>query len=319
MNRRACFLACAICAAVFPAAAAWPDKPIRLVLPFAAGGTADVVARAFGAELGKQLRTSVVIDNAPGAAGVIAPQRVATSPPDGQTLLFTTPNFTIGPALMAKLPFDPEKDLVPVSIVAEIPELLVAAANQPFTDWAGFVRYAKANPGKLTYASAGNGTLPHVTMELLLQRLDLQVAHVPYKSGPPALNDVLAGLVAVKMDSIAVAGQHVRSGRLRALALASTRRSKLMPDVPTVAESGVPGYEAILWMGVLAPAGTPADRIEALHAAIAKLSREPAYEKQLQADGVDIVASDPATFAKLIRTELRQWADVVRKAGIKAD
>ena len=206
-----------------------------------------------------------------------------------------------------------------MSVVAEIPELLIVSSNQPYKDWAGFVQYARANPGKLTYASAGNGTLPHVTMELLLQRLNLKVTHVPYKGAAPALNDVLAGLVPLKMDTIATATQHIKSGRIRPLALATSRRSRLMPDVPTIAESGVPGYEGILWMGVLAPAATPPDRIQALHAAIVKLSREPAYEKQLQADGVDIVASDPASFAKQIRTELKQWADVVKAAGIKAD
>jgi tripartite-type tricarboxylate transporter receptor subunit TctC len=317
--RRSILLACATLAVSLPAAAAWPEKPIRLVLPFSAGGTVDVVARAFGAELGKQLGTTVVVENVPGAGGTIAAQRVVASQPDGYTLLFTTPNLTINPALIPKLPFDTEKDLAPVSVVAEIPELLVASSNQPYKDWNGFVQYARANPGKLTYASAGNGTLPHVTMELLLQRLNVKVTHVPYKGAAPALNDVLAGLVPLKMDTIATATQHIKSGRIRPLALASSKRSKLMPDVPTIAESGVPGYEGILWMGVLAPAATPPDRIQALHAAIVKLSREPAYEKQLQADGVDIVASDPASFGKQIRTELKQWADVVKAAGIKAD
>lgn len=316
---RTLLLACGLLAAASSAFAAWPEKPIRLVVPFSAGGTVDVVARALGTELGRQLGTTVVVENVPGAGGTIAAQRVVGAQADGYTLLFTTPNLTINPALIPKLPFDTEKDLAPVSLVAEIPELLIASANQPYKDWAGFVQYAKANPGKLTYASAGNGTLPHVTMELLLQRLNLKVTHVPYKGAAPALNDVLAGLVPLKMDTIATSTQHIKSGRLRPLALASSRRSRLLPDVPTIAESGVPGYEGILWMGVLAPAATPPDRIQAIHAAIVKLSREPAYEKQLQADGVDIVASDPASFAKQIRAELRQWSDVVKAAGIKAD
>jgi tripartite-type tricarboxylate transporter receptor subunit TctC len=312
-------LACGVLATALPAAAAWPDKPIRLIVPFSAGGTVDVVARAVGTELGKQLGTTVVVENVPGAGGTIATQKVASAAADGYTLLFTTPNHTINPALMPKLPFDSEKDLAPVSLVAEIPELLVASASAPFSDWAGFVQYAKAHPGQLNYASAGNGTLPHVTMELLLQRLGLRVTHVPYKGAAPALNDVLAGHVAVKMDTIATSSQQIKAGRLKPLALASLHRSRLMPDVPTIAELGVPGYQGILWLGILAPTGTPPDRIEALHAAIVKFSREPEYQKHLQSEGVEIVANDPATFGRQIHAELKQWAEVVKAAGIKAD
>jgi tripartite-type tricarboxylate transporter receptor subunit TctC len=278
-----------------------------------------MVARAVGTQLGKQLGTPVLVENVPGAGGTIATQKVASAAPDGYTLLFTTPNHTINPALIAKLPFDSEKDFIPVSLVAEIPELLVANASQPFGDMAGFVQYARAHPSRLTYASAGNGTLPHVTMELLLQRLGVRVTHVPYKGAAPALNDVLAGQVAVKMDTIATASQHIKSGRIKPLAIAGLQRSRLMPEVPTIAESGVPGYQGILWMGILAPAGTPADRVDALHKAIANLSRQPDYQKQLQADGVEVVASDPASFRKQIHMELKQWAEVVKTAGIKAD
>jgi tripartite-type tricarboxylate transporter receptor subunit TctC len=316
---RPLLLACAGLAATAPAAAAWPDKPIRLVVPFSAGGTVDVVARAVATQLGKQLATTVIVENVPGAGGTIATQRVASSAADGNTLLFTTPNHTINPALIPKLPFDSEKDLAPVSLVAEIPELLVANASQPFGDLAGMVQYARANPDKLTYASAGNGTLPHVTMELLLQRLGVRITHVPYKGAAPALNDLLAGQVAVKMDTIATSAQHIRAGRLKPLAIAGLKRSRLMPDVPTIAESGVPGYQGILWMGILAPAGTPADHVRALHQAVVNFSRLPDYQKQLQDAGVEIVASDPASFGRQIHVELRQWADVVKAAGIKAD
>jgi tripartite-type tricarboxylate transporter receptor subunit TctC len=312
-------LACGAIAAASPAAAAWPDKPIRLVVPFSAGGTVDVTARAVATQLGKQLGTPVVVENVPGAGGTIATQRVASAPADGYTLLFTTPNHTINPALIAKLPYDSAKDLVAVSLVAQIPELLVAHASQPFSDMTGFVQYARANPDRLTYASAGNGTLPHVTMELLLQRLDVRVRHIPYKGAAPALNDVLAGQVAVKMDTIATAKPHIKSGRIKPLAIAGLQRSKLMPDVPTVAESGVPGYQGILWMGILAPAGTPPDRVGALHKAVVAFSRESAYAKELQAQGVEIVASDPATFGKQIQVELKQWAEVVKASGIKTD
>jgi tripartite-type tricarboxylate transporter receptor subunit TctC len=316
---RSLLLACGILAAALPAAAAWPDKPIRLVVPFSPGGTVDVVARAVATQLGKQLGTPVVVENVPGAGGSIATQKVASAVADGYTLLFTTPNHTINPALMPKLAFDADKDFAPVSVVGEIPELLVANAGQPFSDMAGFVRYARTHPGELTYASAGNGTLPHVTMELLLQRLGLRVTHVPYKGAAPALNDLLGGQVAVKLDTIATSSQHIKSGRLKPLAIAGLQRSKLMPDVPTIAESGAPGYQGILWMGILAPAGTPPERVSALHQAVVTFSRLPAYQQQLAADGVDIVAGDPASFRQQIRAELKQWASVVKASGIRID
>ena len=223
------------------------------------------------------------------------------------------------PAINAKLGFDTVKDLTPVSLVAEIPELLVANAGQPFSDFPGFVSYARANPDKLNYASAGNGTLPHITMELLLQKLDLHVMHIPYKGAAPAMNDLLGGQVALKMDTIATSAPHIASGKLKPLAIASSRRSALMPNVPTVAESGLPGYQGILWMGVLAPSGTPKEVVTLLHKAIVQAMKDPELLKRFNADGVVPVANSPTEFETLIATELRQWAEVVRRANIKAD
>lgn len=300
------------------AMAAYPERPLRLILPFPAGGTVDVVARLMAARLGQQLHSQVVVENVPGAGGTIATARVARAEPDGYTLLFTTPNHTINPSIIDKLPFDTEKDLAPVSLVAQIPELVVANAGQPFKDFKGFVAYARAHPGKLDYASAGAGTLPHVTMELLLQKLDVKVTHIPYKGAAPAMNDLLGGQVALKMDTIATSAPHIRNGRLRPLAIASLKRSPLMPDVPTVAESGVPGYQATLWMGVLVPQATSQTIISTLSEAIATVARQPAYLQQLDAAGVESVASDPAAFGALIHSELGQWADVVRKSHLKA-
>jgi tripartite-type tricarboxylate transporter receptor subunit TctC len=302
-----------------PSQAAYPDQAVRLIVPFPAGGTVDYVARLVASQLGEQLATPVVVENVPGAGGTIATTRVAKAPADGYTLLFTTPNHTINPSLIPRLPFDTERDLAPVSLVAEIPELLVANSAQPFNTYAEFVAYAKANPEKLAYASAGNGTLPHVTMELLLQRAGVRVLHIPYKGAAPAMNDLLANMVAVKMDTIATSLQHIKSGKLKPLAYASLRRSPLMPEVPTVAEAGIPGYQGILWMGILAPAGTEPARIKRLHKAIVSMARSPAFQDKLKQDGVDIVASDPVTFAKLIHTELAQWAEVVSKSKIKAE
>jgi tripartite-type tricarboxylate transporter receptor subunit TctC len=299
--------------------AAFPDKPVRLIVPFPAGGTVDAVARTLGAQLAGVLNTPVLIENVPGAGGSLAAQRVVKAAADGYTLLFTTPNLTINPALNDKLGFDTARDLAPISLVAQIPELLIAHAGQPYSDFAGFVKYTRANPGKLSYASAGNGTLPHITMELLLQKLNLQVLHIPYKGAAPALNDVLSGVVALKYDTIATSAAHVRAGRIKALALASLKRSSLMPDVPTIAESGLPGYQGILWMGVLAPAATPKDVIDAVHKGLAQSLRDPALIKRFETDGVEPVGSAPAEFTRLIDSELRQWSEVVKRANIKAD
>jgi tripartite-type tricarboxylate transporter receptor subunit TctC len=271
-----------------------------------------------GAQLSQVLNTPVLIENVPGAGGALATQRVIRSTPDGYTLLFTTPNHTINPALNDKIGFDTARDLTAISLVAQIPELLIANASQPYSDFAGFVKYATSNPGKLNYASAGNGTLPHITMELLLQKLGLQMTHVPYKGAAPALNDVLSGVVALKYDTIATSSGHIRNGRIKPLAIASLKRSPLMPDVPTIAESGLPGYQGILWMGVLAPAGTPRDIVDMMNRGLRTTLRDPGVLKQLEANGVETVGNTPAEFEKLIETELRQWADLIKSSNIKA-
>ena len=298
--------------------AAYPDRPIRLIVPFSAGGTVDAVARTLGAQLSQVMNTPVLIENVPGAGGALATQRVIRSTPDGYTLLFTTPNHTINPALNDKIGFDTARDLTAISLVAQIPELLIANASQPYSDFAGFVKYATSNPGKLNYASAGNGTLPHITMELLQQKLGLQMTHVPYKGAAPALNDVLSGVVALKYDTIATSAGHIRNGRIKPLAIASLKRSPLMPDVPTIAESGLPGYQGILWMGVLAPAGTPRDIVDMMNRGLRTTLRDPGVLKQLEANGVETVGNTPAEFEKLIETELRQWADLIKSSNIKA-
>src|SRR5262252_692606 len=261
---------CLLLAAHASAAADYPEKPIRLLLPFPPGGAVDHVARLVTARMTEELGRPFVIENKAGAGGVIATDATAKAAPDGYTLLLTTPNHTINAAIHPKLPYDTERDLVPIAIVAEVPELLVSHPAAPFDSFKAFVEYAKKNPGKLNYASAGNGTLPHVTMELLLRRLGIQVAHIPYRGAAPAMTDLLAGQVQLKMDTYATAAQHVAAGKLRALAYASLKRSAQMPNVPTVAELGLDGYEGILWMGLVAPAGTPQPIIDKLAAATAR-------------------------------------------------
>ncbi len=310
---------CLVLATANPCAAQYPERPIRLILPFPAGGAVDHVARLVTARMAEDLGRPFVIENKAGAGGVIATDATAKAAPDGYTLLLTTPNHTINAALNAKLSYDTEKDLLPVSIVAEVPELLVSHPAAPFETFAGFVDYAKKNPGKLNYSSAGNGTLPHVTMELLLRRTGIEVAHIPYRGAAPAMTDLLAGQVQLKMDTYATANQHVAQGKLRALAFASRERSALMPNVPTVAEMGLPGYEGILWIGIVAPAGTPKPVIEKLAAASQRAVRTPELAERLKRDGVEPVGGTPEAFAALIAKEIVQWRNLAQSAKITLD
>jgi tripartite-type tricarboxylate transporter receptor subunit TctC len=295
----------------------YPEKPIRLVLPFPAGGAVDIVSRMFAAKMADDLGKPIIIENKAGAGGIIATDSVAKAPPDGYTLLVTTPNHTITPALLPSLPYDTEKDLAPVSVIAEVPEVLVSHPGAPFSTFGEFVEYAKKNPGMLNYASAGTGTLPHVTMELLLRRLGLQVEHIPYRGAAPAMTDLLAGVVQLKMDTYTTSNPQVVAGRLFMLGIASRHRSKLMPDTPTIAELGLPGYEGMLWIAILAPAGTPKAVIDKLAAASAKAARAPDIVARLQRDGIEPVGGTPAELGSMIARELPQWRELAKAANIK--
>jgi tripartite-type tricarboxylate transporter receptor subunit TctC len=300
-----------------PCFAEYPDKPIRLLLPFPAGGAVDIVARVMAAKMADDLGKPFVIENKAGAGGIIATDAVAKAAPDGYTLLLTTPNHTINAALQASLPYDTEKDLAPVSVFAEVPEVLVSHPGAPFATFPEFVAYAKANPGKLNYASAGIGTLPHVTMELLLRRTGISVAHIPYRGAAPAMTDLLAGVVQLKLDTYATSNPQVVAGKLCMLGIASRHRSKLMPDIPTIAELGLPDYEGILWIAILAPAGTPQAIVDRLAASSAKAARSPDIVERLQRDGVEPVGGTPAELASLIARELLQWRELAKAANIK--
>jgi tripartite-type tricarboxylate transporter receptor subunit TctC len=299
--------------------AEYPDRPIRLIVPFPAGGTVDLVARLVTARMAEELKVPFVIENRGGAGGVIATDATAKAAPDGYTLLLTAPNHTINAALQAKLPYDTEKDLVAVALVAEVPELLVSHPSAPFADFAGFLAHAKANPGKLNYASAGNGTLPHVTMELLLRRFGVAVTHIPYRGAAPAMTDLLSGQVQLKMDTYATARQLVADGKLRALAYASRARSTLIPNVPTVAEMGLAGYEGILWIGMMAPAGTPRPIIDKLAVAAQHATQTRDLAERLKRDGVDPVGSTPEAFGALIIREIGEWRNLARSSKITLD
>jgi tripartite-type tricarboxylate transporter receptor subunit TctC len=297
--------------------AEYPDRPIHLLLPFPAGGAVDIVARVMAAQMAEDLGQPILIENKAGAGGIVATDAAAKSSHDGYTLLLTTPNHTINAALQKSLPYDTEKDLVPISVIATVPEVLVSNPNAPFKTFQEFVAYAKQNPGKLNYASAGVGTLPHLTMELLLQQVGAKVTHIPYRGAAPAMTDLLADVVQLKLDTYATSHPQVAAGRLRMLGIASSHRSKLMPDVPTIAEMGLPGYEGNLWIGMMAPAGTPQAIIDRLAAAGAKAARAPKVVERLQRDGVEPVGGTPAEFGALIAREVPQWRDLAKAANIK--
>jgi tripartite-type tricarboxylate transporter receptor subunit TctC len=300
-----------------PGFAEYPERPIHLLLPFPAGGAVDIVARVMAAQMADDLGKPILVENKSGAGGIVATDAVAKSAPDGYTILLTTPNHTINAALQPKLPYDTEKDLVPISVIATVPEVLVTNPAAPFKTFQEFVAYAKQNPSKLNYASAGVGTLPHLTMELLLQRVGVKVTHVPYRGAAPAMTDMLANVVQLKLDTYATSHPQVAAGRLRMLGIASSHRSKLMPDVPTIAEMGLPGYEGNLWIGMMAPAGTPQAVIDKLAAAGVKAARAPKVVERLRHDGVEPVGGTPAEMRALIAREIPQWRDLAKAADIK--
>lgn len=300
------------------AAAAYPERPIKVLMPFPPGGTVDVVTRLVCNEASEILGKPLVLDYRPGAAGIIASEAAARSQPDGYTVLVTTPNHTINPALRPKMPFNTEADFVPVSLIGNVPELLIAHPGAPFDTLDAMVKYAKANPGKVSYSSAGIGTLPHITMELLLRQAGVQVTHVAYKGAAPALTDLLAGVVQLKYDTYATTSPLLPSGKVKVLATAGRTRLPQLPNIPTVAEAGFPGYEGYLWIGVLAPRGTPQEAVSALSSALTKGARSPKVAARFQADGIETPAGGPDELGKLIARELQLWARVVREAKISA-
>jgi tripartite-type tricarboxylate transporter receptor subunit TctC len=300
-----------------PSFAQYPDRPIKVITPFPPGGAVDVVTRLVTERMAAEIGRPFVIEAKAGAGGMLATDAVAKAEPDGYTLLITTPNHTINAALQPKLPYDTEKDLVPISIVAAVPEVLVSHPGAPFSDFKGFVEYARQNPGKLNYSSAGIGTLPHITFEVLLKGLGIKVTHVPYRGAAPAMTDLLAGVVQLKYDTIATSAQHVAAGKLHNLAYAAKTRSPLLPDVPTVAEMGLPGYEGVLWIGLMAPAKTPQAVIDKVAAAAAKAVRVPELIERFKRDGIDAVGGTPDAFRAQIAREIPQWRDVIQSANIK--
>ena len=305
-------------ASVVPALAQadYPSKPINIIVPFSAGGTTDILARIVGQALGTELGQSVIIDNRPGAGGNIGGQAAARSAADGYTLFMgTVGTHAINAALYAKMPFDPTKDFAPLSRVANVPNLLVANPKQPFKTVQELIAYAKANPGAVNFGSSGSGSSIHLSGELFKSMTQLDMVHVPYKGSAPAVTDLLGNQIAIMFDNMPSAIQHVRSGKLRPIAVTTAKRSPELPDVPTVAEAGVPGYEATSWFGLWAPAKTPADVQTKLHTALAKVLKDPAVVKKIAEQGGEVVIDTPAQFDAFIKAEAAKWGKVVKASG----
>jgi tripartite-type tricarboxylate transporter receptor subunit TctC len=303
---------------------AWPTKPVRVVVPFAPGGTTDILARALTPELSRVFGQQFIVDNKPGAGGNLGADQVAKSPPDGYTLLMgTVGTHGINQSLYPKMPFDPIKDFAPITLVAGVPNVLVMnpakAESLHIGSVPDLIRYAKAHPGKLNMASSGNGTSIHLSGELFKSMTGTFMLHFPYRGSGPALLDLIGGTMDLMFDNLPSALPHIKAGKLKALAVTSAKRSAVLPDLPTIAEAGVTGYEASSWFGLLAPAGTPAEIVNRLQQESAKALASPALKERLLSQGAIPSGNTPAEFARHIDAETKKWAQVVKTSGAKVD
>lgn len=304
----------------FAQAQSWPSKPIRLLVPFAPGGSSSIVARAVGAEMEKGLGQPIVIDNRPGGGGNVAMQELARAEPDGYTLIIGhLGTLAVNPFMFEKLPFDTNADFAAVSLLVKVPNILVVHADVPAKDLREFVALVKQQPGKLFYGSAGNGSSGHLVFEYLKLLSGMDIVHVPYKGTGPNLLDLIAGRTQATSAGTPPLLPHVKAGKLRAIAVAGAKRLQVLPDVGTVAEQGYPGFEATQWYGINAPAKTPAAIIRRLSEEAAKAVKQPAVLERFAADDAEGVGSTPQEYTAFIAAEQARWSDVVKKAGIKAN
>ncbi len=298
----------------------FPTKPIRLVCPFPPGGAVDIASRAIAAELSKGLGQPVSVDNKPGAGGNIGSADVARSPADGYTLLMTTSGIqAINPLMYSKMPFDPAKDLVPVSALVSLSNVLVVHPSVPARTVPELLALLRAKPGAMTYASSGSGTSIHMSAEMFKHLTRTHIVHIPYKGSAPALTDLLGGQVQMMFDNIPSALPHIKAGRLRALATTGAKRDPALPDLPTVAEAGVAGYEAGVWFGLAVPAGTPREVIARLNAEAVKGTKSPDFVKRMTELGYQIIGSGADQMATMLKAEHTRWAPVVKASGATAE
>ena len=314
----ACCAAAGLVIAGAAGAQGYPSKPIKLIVPLAAGGTGDTLSRAVGEQVSKELGQPVVIENKPGAGGLVGTELAQSAPADGYTLLSVSPSHVINPALHGgKNTYDPLKDFEPVTVMANTHQVIVSHPSVPVKDLKELIAYAKANPGKLNYGSAGTGSATHLNMALFLNMAGLDIVHVPYKGSTQARQDVLAGQVQLAMDGLLPLQPLIKDGRLKALAITSSKRAQSNPEIPTIGEI-VPGYASDTWYGILAPAGTPKDIIAKLNAAAVKALSNPAVRDRLSKLGAEPVGNSPEEFRALLEREQKTWAKVVRDSGAKA-
>ncbi|SIQ38329.1 Tripartite-type tricarboxylate transporter, receptor component TctC [Pseudacidovorax sp. RU35E] len=311
-------LVASLATAAFAAHAAYPERPITIVVPYAPGGAADAMARVIAAKLGPKLGTSVIVDNRAGASGTIGAAYAAKAAPDGYTVLYDATPYAINPHLFPRMPYAADA-LQPLSLVLTMPNMLVTKADSPYKTVADLVAAAKAQPHKINFASGGAGTVQRLAAELFRQKLGLDMVHVPYKSGGPAITDTMAGQVDFMFATVAASYPLVSSGKLRALAATSPQRSPRLPDVPTVAETVVPGYEASEWNGMLLPAKTPKAIADKLQQALAEVLKDEEVQQRMKDLGAQPIGSTPAAFADFLKKEDAKWGEVVRKGDIKLD
>lgn len=325
LSRSLCAAFLGLAAAAVPTGAAlaqtaYPNKPIRLVVPFPPGGGTDMIARTVAQKLADQNKWNVIVDNRPGAGGNLGVDAVAKSPADGYTLVMgQTSNLAINPTLYPKLPYDPIKDLVPVALVSSSPIVMAAPINSPFKSYADVVAAAKGKPDALTLGYSGNGTVAHLAGELAEDAAGIKLRHIPYKGAAQAMTDLVGGQIDLYMSSVPTLLGQVRNGKLKVIAITSAKRSPQLPDVPTLAESGYKGFEAVTWFGILAPAGTPAPIVAQLNKAINVALQQPDVADKLRSEGGDVLGGSAEQFSQLLKAEVPRWAKIVKDSGASLD
>jgi tripartite-type tricarboxylate transporter receptor subunit TctC len=309
-------LACLLAAPLaLPAAPTYPNGPIRIVVPVSPGGTVDIISRSVAARLQAALGESVIVENRTGGSGVPATLNVIHAKPDGATLYMgTIGTVGVNPHLMRNPPYDPLRDLVPISLVADVPGVLVVDSSSPFNSVSDLIQYAKKNPGKLNFGSPGNGTSPHMSAVVFAQKAGIEMVHVPYPGASQAIIDLMGGRVQLYFDNLITALPNIKAGKLKALAVTASKRSRYLPDVPTISESGVPGYDVTGWLGLMAPVGTPEPVILRLSSEVQKMLKSPEMRAQLV--GAEAIGSTPEQFAKFLKEENERWAAVVKASNI---
>lgn len=311
--------ALALAATLAQAADNYPSKPVRIVVPFAPGGATDIMSRLVAERLTAKIGQPVIVENKPGGGTMIASDYVARAEPDGYTLLMAASSLGIAPSIYAKVNYDPIKDFAPVSQVASVVHVLEVHPSVPAKTVGELIAYLKANPGKVSYGSVGAGSSTHLEAELFNSMAGVQMAHIPYKGSAPALNDLVAGRIQVMFDAWASSGPFVKDGRLRALAVTTAQPSASVPELATMSASGLPGYSAMPWLGLVAPAGTPKPVIDTIYRAVAEIVKEPAVKTKFSDLGLDIIGSDPQAFGAFIKQDIATWAKVARDANIRLE